>query len=337
MALRSKAVSVTASEPPYGRLRYLKTTDTWHSWYPLLGLDRAMEDAGLTGIKDHQRTQTRRVARAISRLHLNRNLRRSADGPIFVAMMGYSEGRTLPFAYWNELVPYAFDCWPKMYRRWTAFFQRHRIRLAFFSARGSAEYFARELPAMRSVWLPEAVDPAEYRSSLPLVDRGIDVLELGRKYDRFHDAIAPTLATAGRSHLFERRPGERIFATRLALSEGLGSSRISVCFPRSVTHAEHTGGLETVTHRYFESMASGCILLGRCPDELKDLFGYNPVIEVQDGDESRQIERILADVAAFQPHVDANLQRLFEVGTWDHRVRQVLHHVEEAGLVAPKP
>lgn len=335
--MRNGTPSIGTAQPLQGGLRYLKTTDGWHSWYPLLGLDRAMADAGLTSITDPQGTHSRRVARAVSRLHLNRNLRRSPDGPIFVAMMGYSEGRTLPFAYWNELVPYAFDCWPKMYRRWTAFFQRHRIRLAFFSARGSAEYFSRELPAMRSVWLPEAVDPTEYRSSLPLVDRAIDVLELGRRYDRFHDAIVRPLAQAGREHRFERKPGERIFATRQALSEGLASSRISVCFPRSVTHPEHTGGLETVTHRYFESMASGCILLGRCPTELQDLFGYNPVIEVQEGHESRQVEQILGDVAAFQPQVDANLQRLLEVGTWHDRVRLILKHVEDAGLVGPNP
>jgi len=128
-------------------------------------------------------------------------------------------------------------------------------------------------------------------------------------------------------------PGERIFASRRALSDGLASSRISVCFPRSFTHSESTGGVETVTHRYFESIASGCLLLGHCPDELLDLFGYNPVVEVETGDEFGQIERILADLQPFQEQVDANYRRLLEVGTWRQRVPVVMREVEELGLI----
>jgi len=279
----------------------------------------------------------RRVARVISRLGLMRNLRRSDEGPVFVAMMGYAEGRTLPFSYWNELVPYAFDCWPSTYARWASFFKRQRVRLAFFSARQSAGYFRDSIPTMRAVWLPEAVDPAGYDAGPRLADRNVDVLELGRKHDEFHRNVVSGLAQAGQVHQYEPVDGARVFPTRDALRDGLASSRISVCFPRSITHPDSTGGVETVTHRYFESMASGCIILGHAPQELIDVFGYNPVVEVEWGAEVRQISEILRDLRPFQDQVDANYRRLLEVGTWRSRVPIVLQQIGDAGLIAALP
>src|SRR4029077_6262316 len=100
---------------------------------------------------------------------------------------------------------------------------------AFFSARQSSEYFSRAVPGMKSVWLPEAVDPAEYNPSQRLATRAIDIVEMGRKYERFHARVGPALAESGRGQLFERVPGQKVFPTRRDLIEGLASSKISVC------------------------------------------------------------------------------------------------------------
>jgi hypothetical protein len=193
------------------------------------------------------------------------------------------------------------------------------------------------MPTMRAVWLPEAVDPAEYNVGPQLADRSVDVLELGRKYDAFHRNVVSGLAQSGRVHRYERADGARVFPTRDALRDGLASSRISVCFPRSMTHPDETGGVETVTHRYFESMASRCIILGHAPQELIDVFGYNPVVEVESGAEFSQIGEILGDLRPLQDQVDANFRRLLEVGTWRSRVPVVLQQIEDAGLVADHP
>ena len=134
--------------------------------------------------------------------------------PVFVVFMGLSESRTIPFSYWTEIFPYCFDCWPNEYERWASFFKRHRVRLAFFSARQSAQHFAAELPGMQAVWLPEATNPLDYSASKSLADRDIDVLELGRKYDQFHFKIVDSLAAAGRRHLFEKVKGKIIFPDR---------------------------------------------------------------------------------------------------------------------------
>ena len=66
---------------------------------------------------------------------------------------------------------------------------------------------------------------------------------------------------------------------RMPLAAGFGDAKVSVCFPSSTTHPQRSGSVETATHRYFESFASRCIVVGRAPAELVDLFGYNPVVE----------------------------------------------------------
>jgi hypothetical protein len=311
--------------PPRVRLRYLETVACQEvSCYPLLSINRAMEQAGLRSLVNHQNKAEIFFAKTVSRLRCVWNVGRSPSGPVFAPFMGSSEYKILPFACWTEVVPYCFDCWPDLYGRWASFFRRHRIRIAFFSARASAQYFSDRIPSMKSVWLPEATDPLEYRPTKSWLEKDIDVLELGRRDHAFHDKIAESLATAQRSHLFERIAGQIIFPDRNSFIEGLSRTRISICFPSSQTHPGRSGSVETVTHRYFESMASKCLIVGHAPKELVDLFGYNPVIEVQEGQEFRQIETLLNNPEDMHALVDRNYRRLLEVGTWKCRVATIL-------------
>jgi hypothetical protein len=213
-----------------------------------------------------------------------------------------------------------------------SFFKRQRVRIAFFSARQSAEHFAKALPNMKSVWLPEATDPSEYCPSKSWSERDIDVLELGRKNNRFHRKIAEPLAKGNKVHLFERVAGEIIFPDRDALVQGLARSKISTCFPSSQTHPERAGSVETVTHRYFESMASKCLIIGHAPRELTDLFGYNPVIEVEEGREFEQIDSLLSNLESYADLIEKNYNRLLQVGTWKSRVANVLDTIREISL-----
>ena len=43
---------------------------------------------------------------------------------------------------------------------------------------------------------------------------------------------------------------------------------------------ELAGDIETLTQRYWECMLSRIVMLGHAPQELIDLIGYNPVIEI---------------------------------------------------------
>lgn len=330
VSAKANGTTSAAGEPKFQKfgasgsgtqLRFLSTAACLAvGYYPLLYIDRAMEQAGVRSVSNIQSKAGIFVAKVASRARLPRNLHRSAAGPVFVSLMGLSEDRILPFSCWSEIVPYCFDCWPSFYERWTSFFKRNRVRVAFFSARQSAEYFSEMLPKMRSVWLPEATDPNEYRPSRSLQERDIDVLELGRKNHSFHARIKDALAAARKTHLFERVPGQIVFPDKAGFIDGLSRSKISICFPSSQTHPERSGSVETVTHRYFESMASKCLILGHGPQELTDLFGYNPVLEAEPGHEFEQIESVLTNLDSFQDLVEKNYRRLLEVGTWKERV-----------------
>ncbi len=310
------------------KIRYLKTSEQGPWTYTIQAFERTLDESGIEPIDNQPHGLIRLVARALAKTRLIRNFRKSNSVSYLAPLMGPAEYRLFPINYFSNVIAYCYDCWPHRYDRWEAFFLRNKIGLAFFSARESAGYFARKIPRMTSVWAPEATDPNEYDGGKPLQSRGIDVLEMGRKYDDYHRRITDRLKQRGRVHLYEKKEGRLIFPTREKLAQGLGDSRISICFPRSVTHPERAGGLETVTHRYFESIASRCIIVGRCPDELVDLFGYNPVIEADLNDPCQQIEDILNRVGELEEVTDRNYSRLLEVGTWRLRVKSMIEIIE---------
>jgi hypothetical protein len=289
--------------------------------YPLVDIGTALEEKGL---KFRLRSSGRQLwGRAGVRFGVLRTLVR-AGGPLIIPFMGIHDRDVFPYCYWTELVPVLFDCWPHYFKWWESFFSRYRTRLAFFTARQSTEYFANVLKDTTCVWLPEATDPRLYDRGDLLASREIDVLEIGRKHSEFHDKIRPALEEAGYCHVYSAGPHQLVFPNRSALSRGLCTAKISICIPASITHPERSGWVNTTTHRYFESMAARCILLGVCPPELADLFGYNPVIEIDRGHETEQIFAILKNPGAYQNLVDRNYETLLERGTWQSRADDII-------------
>ena len=299
--------------------------------YPIFSMQRSLAAAGVPAVQNARSGPVRALARALARAGMIRRIADLSPTAYFAPIVNVSEGRLFPQAYFAEIVVYAFDCWPAFYRRWERLFRRHRMRLAFFSARASAEHFRARIPEMECLWQPEAVEPALYRGDKPLAERSIDVLELGRRWDPYHDKIVVPLAKAARVHRFQATPTQIIYPTFEEMVAGLGDAKVSVCFPSSLTHPHRSGDVETVTHRYFESMASRCVIVGRCPRELSDLFGYNPVIEADENDPAGQLEAILRDPSAHAELVERNHRRTLEVGTWDTRVKTILELLRERG------
>jgi hypothetical protein len=298
---------------------------------PIFSMQRALEGAGVVGVHNARSWPTRQLARVLARAGLMRRVADLSGTAYFVPIMLLSEGRLFPHAYLAEMIVYVFDCWPALYPRWERFFRRHRMRVAFFSARASAEHFRRVVPGMESIWQPEAVEPSLYRGNKPLAERSIDVLELGRRWDEYHDRIVGPLAAGGRSHKFQSAPGRIIFPTFAEMVGGFADAKISVCFPSSLTHPARSGHVETVTHRYFESMASRCIIVGRAPAELVDLFGYDPVVAADLDDPVGQLEDILREPAAHAARVERNHSRMLEVGTWEVRIATILDQLRDRG------
>jgi hypothetical protein len=264
------------------------------------------------------------IGKGLGRLGLRRRFWSWRNRILLVALMGEQEYRFFPYGCCFECVFYCYDCWPSRYDWWQRFFARYRTRTVFFSAKSAATEFARRCPEMYSFWLPEATDPKEYMTGRKLSERTTHVLELGRRYERIHEQLQPYLKSKSFRHLYEPVKGALIFPTKSALIRGLSESMISLCFPCSMTHPERSGNTETVTHRFFESIASRCLVVGHCPDELVEVFGYNPLVELNPETCVSEIQRILDNVDEFQHLVDKNYSVLMQKGTWDARVASML-------------
>lgn len=266
----------------------------------------------------------RRVwANAICKAGLHRSLTipgRRAFAPLCWA----SDLDLFPMGFSFRILPWIYDCWPGSFDRWARLLRRLRIDRAFFSSRSAAGEFESRLPWLRCHWVPEAADPESFPPSPALADRRIDVLEIGRRHEDFHRAITPVLGLHRRVHVYSRGPGHILFPGPGELQSALIDSRILVCHPKSVTHPEQAGNRETATYRYFEAFAAGCLVVGHCPAELRDLWGFDPIVQLGASEAREVLPSILEDIARFQPLVDRNRARFLEVGCWKHRAAQMI-------------
>lgn len=297
------------------------------------GFTRCFEAAcarqGLPPALDATSPIRQRVGQVLSRLRLLRDLHLPKARAVVGLVGQVSEFRWFPLAYRCEIIPYCFDTWPGRFDQWLGFFRRHRVRTAAFTARLAMQRLLERQPSLQARWFPEACDPDDFDATRPLRDREIDVLEFGRRLDAAHHALRSALP-AHRVHVFSRA-GEARLRTLDDLRLALTDARVTVVYPRSTTDPQVAGDIETVTLRYFEGMASGCVLAGQAPAELVDLFGFDPVVSASPS----EIVDVVNDVAEhpdrYQPAVERNLRRLREVGTWDVRVRELLCWLRELG------
>ncbi len=293
-------------------------------------LDRSLKQAGLAPARGSQSRLLHFGGRVCKKLNLNRRLIRHPRTAYFTSISWSSDTRAFPYCFFNEIIPYALDIWPGGFDPMRRLLGRHRVRVAFFSARHVAEHFGQMLPDTHCYWLPEATQPDLYDPSRPLADRSTDVIEYGRTIPGFTDKLEKPLSDQGYRY-FTTKGKHWLIPTNEALRAAIGDAKISVCYPASMTSPQSAGSVETVTLRYFEAIASRTLPVGHAPAELIDLFGFNPVIELSPQDPAPQLTAILGDITRYQPLVDRSLQRLMEVGTWDARAKQALAILNEHG------
>ena len=127
------------------------------------------------------------------------------------------------------------------------------------------------------------------------------------------------LRAAGRSYLYEAVQGEVLFPTPHSFVEALSRAKVSVCFPSSLTHPERSGCVETMTQRYLQSMASGCLVVGKMPGEMRELFGYEAVVDADMERPAEQLLEILASFDEYAPLIERNLSVVREHHSWARR------------------
>lgn len=315
-------------------LIFLRQRNRGHtSDYPIEAIERALAAHGVPSL-DNDGAALRLAGKVAARTMLARHVGRVTRTVFLVPIMGPCFFRFFPLVYGAETIPLAHDCWEPDYDRWVAFLKRARIRRAFFTARQAAEAMTARVPGLTAQWLPEAIEPGFFAPDTALEARGIDILELGRRSDRFHRAITPHAERRGYRHLYQKSATELVFTSRDAFRHGMADTKLLVCFPSSLTNPERSGTVETMTLRYLEGIACKSVILGRAPAELIDLFGYNPMIDVDDADPAGQVDRLLATIGEYRPLVERNAARLGEIGTWHTRIGDLLHRLSREGIAA---
>ena len=287
------------------------------------GLQRALTARGVVPVHYQRSVLARRLARLVGKLGLVRPVWRRPPR-VVVPVTWASEATLFPASCFHEVVPFIFDCWPEQFDRWEGLLRRHRVRLAFFSARDAMAAMTRRVPSLDARWLPEACDPSKFHPGTPLAARTIHVMEMGRKHAPVHEALRAGLG--GLKHVFSAKDSSTpIFAGLDDLYRAMGDTVISICHPRSVTHhAASSERVETMTQRYLETIGSGALAVGQSPAELRDLFGFDPVIALSDRDPAGHVRDILRDAAGHQSHADRCLARLAEVGTFEARAATLI-------------
>jgi len=241
----------------------------------------------------------------------------------FAVLMSLNPQKCLPFfLYQGRRSVYLFDAWPQYYDRISSFVQDWGIQQVFVSASQSAERLSASIESCTFHWIPEGVTPGVYACYRDDA-RDIDVIQIGRRHDSYHQKINAVLKHSGKSYLYEQKPGQLVFPTRQAFVDGLARTRISICFPSSVTHPQRAGDIRTMTARYLQSMVSGCLVIGSAPEEMIRLFGYNPVVEADLEDPGSQLLSILDQFDSFHELIEKNRSTIMSEHTWLQRWRQI--------------
>lgn len=285
-------------------------------------LVRALEDEGVPcQTSPLQKKSLRALAKFVYLLKIRQFPFQSKKPPFFAQLNHAWPSAFFPYLLRNPLVSYSFDLWPGVWDEWQKVFEYVRPRIAFISAKGPMAEMQRRVPGIDFRWLPEAIDPDCFDPSLPLINRPIDVLEMGRPFHAFHECIRAPLELAGVKHRF---PIAGLVAPTpyAEVRANYGKAKICVVFPRAVSHPDQAQGVETSTFRYFECMASKTLMLGHCPAELKEILGYNPVIEANLEKPAEQILcELLPRITEFQALVDQNCTVISSTWTVHHQAR----------------
>lgn len=291
-----------------------------------VGFFNELNSCGLPASGLYSRDLFYHAGRALNRTGLYgrlANLRRKTH----IVFVGYNQVRYFaPRGTLSQIIPWCLDTWPGEDHLLNRILCRYGVKRAAFGQRMSCERWRKLKPDVDFCWIPESANPEDYYQNADLSTRSMLLLEYGRGLPEISEQIKRSASHFGWSYSPVEASRQRYTSWR-DLRVALGQSRAIIALPRSITHPLVAGGCETMSLRYLEGIASRTILLGQCPQELFDLFGFDPVIHVN----KNNVVDILADIqnhpCDYQEHVDKCYGRFLEAGTHHVRARQLLRWI----------
>lgn len=225
-----------------------------------------------------------------------------------------------------EIIPFIWDCWPDSFEKTACWLKKHNVKTAMFTSSQTAEKMKNRFPYMNIHYVPEGIDCKEYGPGLKLKQRKNPLYEIGNGRRCFLKTQFPE-----EYERLSKLPVKGLLPDRKSFIEALCDAQVTVTFPRCDMMPDETGGIETLTQRYWEAMLTRSIIVGRAPEELIDLIGYNPVIDLDRQNPIEQIENILLHIEDFQPLVDKNRETALQMGDWKKRMREVAEWLTSCG------
>lgn len=238
-----------------------------------------------------------------------------------------------PSAYRHEIIPIIWDCWPRFRSNIWKLIKLCNTKIIIFTQKQNADYFQQLFPNKKILFLPEAIITENYIIGEQIKQRPIDILEFGRT----NPAINQELNTIPTEYKYLHPQGnKKLFSTHKELAKAISQAKIVICYPRSITHPEEAGEIETLTQRYWECMYSGTLMIGKAPKELIDIIGYNPVIESPINKLKDTITRILPIINDFQSLADKNKRMACIYGDWKSRFIYLEETLKNEGYILKK-
>ena len=233
---------------------------------------------------------------------------------------------TFPDYLGYEVIPIIWDCWPRYVDGMARWFYKHRVRTAFFTSSQTAERMRNLCPQVNIFHLPEAIEIEIYHAGKPLIERSIDYLEFGRC-----SRILDSSMFDERIKVLSSRNEKSGLATRGQLVDALANSKITLALTRLDNQPELAEGIDTLTQRYWECMLSRVVIIGRAPQELIDIVGYDPIVHLNLNHANEQILDIISHIEDYQPLVDKNRAIAKRLGSWNVRIAWLIEVLEQLG------
>lgn len=212
---------------------------------------------------------------------------------------------------------YMFDAWPRFHQWMALMFDLLNVKAVFFSSREVHRlYQLNTRSSCKSYWIPEGIQASAYHFA---AEKKVDVLEFGRKYQRYHDLIVGGLANTGKVHVYLKDNENILYKTKEEFAAGLADAKISICIPSNITHPERSEHISTMTLRYLQCMASKCLIVGVLPDEMVEVFGYMPIVPIDFDAAEEQILDILANYDDYTALIEKNYQEVLDKHQWSNR------------------
>ena len=261
-----------------------------------------------------------RVKQIIGRLRLCFSIG-SHRKKLLITASGRMDSVAWPWCYFYELVPVLWDVWPFQIPHLIRFVRRNRVRLLFCTSSQVVDKINCQVKDCHAVWMPEGIKCEEYPAGMPLKDRSVDILEYGRRKKDVHESLLSHDFGSAIKHVYPTA-SRLVEPNAEAFRALLRDAKIVVCYPQCDTNPQRAGEIETLTQRYWECMLSGALIVGRAPEELIRLCGYNPVVSLS-ASPADDIGSMLTHINDFQALVDRNRTTALKLGDLSCRVQDM--------------